>query len=772
MSNIRLTILNVAVISAVILCFEIIATRISSVIFVNNYAFMILSLAILGLACGGIYAYYRLQPKTDSEIKVVIWKTITLLALSLLIFIAAVTKLPFIQNPFVYFFLLFLPFFFGGIFYARIFETFATESFKMYAADLAGAAFGSVASILALNTLDPGNAIILLAILGFCSALTFKIGQLSKLKIISLYAFLIIAGSVLLLNGSKNLAGNIPIGDFPEKDFHYTYPHLNTQSIITDSRWSIFGRSDLVEYSHQNRVKHLFVDGAAGSQMLRFDGNLNSQDPVLSNLLLSTTSFIPFLFLSPDEKNSMLVIGPGGGKEVLSGLVTGVNEITGVEINPDFVDIVKDQRSFNGGIYTDFPSVNIHVQEGRQYAKKAGSSYDLIVMALPSTQQLQSIDNFALNENYLLTVEAIQDYLDILTPEGQLVFTLHNPWELKRLVVSVIAAFSERGIDERESLNHFMIVEKEYAPTIVIKKNSFTRDQLKHYQNLVSRIPEMAPTVTYLPSQWNSLANTSVNYFLSEINNGRRSLEQIIQNQTYDVSASYDDKPYFYKIEWGVPANFKWLFFSVFAANLLLIGIPLARIRRLKNRSSILKPLAIFISIGAGFMILEISLFQKLILFLGSPTVSLSILLSSLLVGMGTGSFYGNKFYAEAPEKRIFYITLLICIMGIMIIYAYPLILNKLLVYDLIYRAIITFLLLLPLGFLLGIPFPSSIQLLEKSKSEPFIPWMYGVNGAMSVLGSILAVIFSMLWGFTPAFLLGLSFYFLLILLLFKNRNN
>ena len=107
----------------------------------------------------------------------------------------------------------------------------------------------------------------------------------------------------------------------------------------------------------------------------------------------------------------MIVIGPGGGKDVLTGLLAGVDDITGVEINPDIVNIVKDHKEFNGGIYTDFPNVNILVKEGRHYIKQEQRKYDLIVMALPSTEQLQNIDNFAMNENYLLTIEAIKDYL-------------------------------------------------------------------------------------------------------------------------------------------------------------------------------------------------------------------------------------------------------------------------------------------------------------------------------------------------------------------------
>jgi spermidine synthase len=176
----------------------------------------------------------------------------------------------------------------------------------------------------------------------------------------------------------------------------------------------------------------------------------------------------------------MLIIGPGGGKEVLIGMFSSVQNITAVEINPDFVALVKNYRKFNGGIYTDFPNVHVLVQEGRHYIKRSNEKFDLIVMALPSTEQMQSIEPFAMSENYLLTVEAIQDYLKILTPEGSLIFTVHNTWELLRLIVTTASAFQEIGIESSDMQNHFAVLEAEYAPTIVIKRNAFTKEEVSH----------------------------------------------------------------------------------------------------------------------------------------------------------------------------------------------------------------------------------------------------------------------------------------------------
>jgi len=773
MQNTKLVYLNLIIISASVICFEILSTRISSVVFVNNYAFIILSLAILGLGCGGIYSYYKIKKIGSNDLSKFFAKIIVLVGIAFSIFIIAVIKLS-ITNPFIYFLLLFLPFFCAGIVYSQFFKLFAGNSFKLYASDLSGAATGSLGSIGIFHIFSAPNAILFLSLIVFCSALSFLIPSFKKNKIIGLFSILFLFITLLLFNGTANLLGNVPIGKYSEKDYYHVYPDAENLSQIIDSRWSIHGRSDLVAYINQDEVRQLFIDGAAGTQMYRFSGDVKNFSPLLYNLLMRHTTTIPLLFLRDYEKDNMLVIGPGGGKEVLTGLLDGINNITGIEINPDFVDIVKKYKDFNGGIYTDFPNVKILVQEGRHYIKKADQQFDLIVMALPSTEQLQSIDNFAMNENYLLTVESLKDYMKILTPEGRLVFTVHNRWELIRLIVTALTAFKEEGINYKDAINHFIIIAQDYTPTIVIKKAAFTESEIVYIKNVISRIPKELPSVTYLPYNIKDAKDTRENQLLKSIKEGETSLNNYISNDPYDISPVRDDSPYFYKVKRGIPDDYFWLFIGVVVFCLIVILIPYSlikkKIKRI-DRKALSVPLLIFICIGAGFMILEISLFQKLILYLGSPTVSLSILLSSLLIGMGSGSYFGGKIYINNHLKRLYITSLLIVVVGIVFFILYPLVLNELLTYNLYLRAVISFLMILPLGFLLGIPFPTSLQILKSGNNENLIPWMYGVNGIMSVLGSVLAAILSMLYGFTISFFAGLFFYLIIFNITRSNRK-
>jgi hypothetical protein len=773
MKNLKTVNLNIFLISAVVISFEILSTRISSVVYVQNYAFIILSLAILGLGSGGVFAYYKVKNDNNAEdlLTKIIFRFLILMGVSILIFILSVTLFKLII-PFIYFFLLLLPFFFAGIVYAKLFEYYADKCFKLYASDLSGAALGSVIPLIIFNVFNAPNAVLFLALVlfGYAFSLTKKI--LNKRTILGIYTILVLCTGLLFIFGKNDFLGRVPIGNYPEKDFYYVYEGMNVESKIIESRWSVNGRADLVEYNFQSIVRYLFVDGSAGSQMFRFNGNITNHDKLLNKLLLEFTTSIPFLFLKENEKNNMLVIGPGGGKEILTGLLGGVKNITGVEVNGDFVNIVKQFRSYNGGIYTDFPNVNIVIEEGRHYVKRSTEKWDVLLMALPSTEQIQSIDNFASNENYLLTVEAIKDYLKILSNQGSIIFTVHNRWELVRLLVTAFYAFEEIGINNHDALNHFIVLGDEYAPTIVIRKNSYTTEEINYIKNVISHFPKEIPRITYLPYNWQNVDNSFENRLLKSINANELILPKFIKLNTSDISPVRDDSPYFYKVNRGAPTEYLILLLLVVGISLIVILYPYFKLNiNSKNKSekqSILFSLAGFTLIGIAFMILEISLFQKLVLVLGSPTISLSVLLASMLIGMGSGSYFGSKLYSNNNIQRMRLVLLLLIIVGILI-YAYsPSILYTLLHLNKFIRSLFCFLFIFPLAFLAGILFPSLIQLLNNGKMNKYIPWMYGVNGVTSVLGSILAVVLSMIWGFNITMLAGISTYFLLFIFLFN----
>jgi spermidine synthase len=759
MNNTSSAYLSLFLLSASMLCFEIVSTRIASVIFVQDYAFITLSLALLGIGGGGVFSYYKIKAAAGPSR--LVYRALFALGLLLCIFITAIIELS-ITSPVVFLLFVVLPFFASGVIYAQIYKTYPTSSSRLYASDLSGAAVGSVASLGLIGVFGAPNSIIFVALVVF-TLFAFSLHPLiTSRKRVSVYSILAISFAVLIFNGRNEFLGMVPIGNFPDKDFYHVYPDASTSSTIIDSRWSIYGRSDLVQYSHQDMVRQLFVDGAAGTQVYRFNGNIQNTQSILQELLLHHTNAIPFLCLNRGEKRSMLVIGPGGGKEVLLGLFGEADTITGVEVNPDFVKIVKEHKGFDGGIYSDFSNVNIIVEEGRHYVKQSHGVFDLLVMALPSTAQMQNIEPFATSENYLLTKEAIEDYLKKLTSEGRMIFTVHNEWELMRLIATSASVFQDMGVPTDEIKNHFVVFEAEYAPTVVIKKNAFTLDETQRWRKTCMTLPRGLPTVTYLPCGMTDSSKSQLNQFLVGASQSPERLRTYIRRSGYDISPCTDDRPYFYKIFRGIPDEYLWLLVGTVGFNLLVVWFPSRFIRRKavdKSSPKVFVPLMILICTGIGFMVLEVTLFQKLVLYLGSPTISLSILLSSLLVGMGTGSYVGGNMFGPDVRKRLYVVSIAIVVVGILLFVVSPAILVRSLEFELPLRAATSFLVVLPLAFFLGIPFPSCIQLLTLGRNDRYIPWMYGVNGSMSVLGSVLAVVLSMLFGFTPAYFVGLVFY-------------
>jgi hypothetical protein len=206
MNNNRLVYLSLFLLSASILCFEIISTRISSVIFANDYAFIIVSLAMLGLGSGSIYSYYKIRISAFAEKVKIISRTLTIIGGSLLLFIVSVIVLS-VTIPFIYFTLLFIPFFLAGIVYAQIYKMYAEYSFKIYAADLSGGALGSVVSLGFINVVGAPNSILFLAIIIFSVALSFAQSWIGKKKIITSYSILFISFIVLSYNGKKEFLG-------------------------------------------------------------------------------------------------------------------------------------------------------------------------------------------------------------------------------------------------------------------------------------------------------------------------------------------------------------------------------------------------------------------------------------------------------------------------------------------------------------------------------------------------------------------------------------
>ena len=765
--------LSTAFISYGVLSFEVVLTRIFSVMLSYHFVFAIISFALLGLGMGGMLLkrWQKWFPASDYR------QNAALFALMIAASVIAIIKLPvFATSAFVdlrlwiYILLTTLPFFFAGLTLAHIFREFAHRSSVLYGLDLLGATLGALTVVPLLNAFGGVNAALVIAAITALGALVigFSTGKIPLVNFsLSGIVFIIF---VMAIPGY--LSTEVPIARDPNKDLYRFLQNPRDTVEIIETRWSAFGRTDLVRSELTPDQMTIFVDGAAGSAMYNLDSLLANEEQ-RAHLVHHFGEFFPFFFLKENEKNSALIIGPGGGRDVVVALLGDVKSITAVEVNPDVVKIVKDYENFNGGIYSKLANIQPVVQEGRNFLRSTSEKYDLIMLALPITKSSRSVEGYALTENFLFTVEAFEDFLNHLTPEGRIVIVAHNDPEIYRLISLALSAFKQRNIGEADAMKHIYTLASGMMPTIVIKNRPFDSPAAEARHSLLHQagfdrgnyfVPFVKQQVVRAEDRLGiDLELRMFDQILVDISEGNLTLEHLIHGASIDLRPVTDDSPFFYKFEPGLPQPFGWFsLLIIFVIGLLVVPLTVNRKVATANYS-VLKPfslypqmklyLLIFFLLGAGFMLIEISFLQKLTLYIGQPVMALTVLLFSLLLGTGLGSLCSA--FTKNYLHRVIAVTSL-CIIILTIVYS--LYLPDFFATNLDPK-ITAALFLLPLGFFLGFPFPLSIRLMKTMNLEHYVDWMWGVNGIASVVGSALTMIIGILSGFSTALYLGMVLY-------------
>jgi len=429
--------------------------------------------------------------------------------------------------------------------------------------------------------------------------------------------------------------------------------------------------------------------------------------------------------------------------------------------------------------------VRVVVDEGRNFLKRQKEKYDLIMLSLPVTQSSRSLEGYALTESFLFTTDSINDYLEHLTDEGRLVVVTHDDVTMWKLLSISLKALEERGVSNTAAFQQIYMLGLSSAnvyPLFVLKKTPFAPAEafLRH-----ERMLELGyePTLSYFPYLEQA---GMVNPLLLALSSGKVSLSEVAQNMArelnLDISPATDNSPFFYKISPGLPQPVAIVFWlSVVIMLLVLLVPPLywkwrpaqreTRQTRVRSPSqNLLKPVVLFSMLGIGFMLVEISLIQKFILYLGQPVLSMAVLLFSLLVGAGIGSLYSGRLAPERLGRGI--ATASLAIVAVITAYTFLLspIFNQLLGQALAVRLLAMVVMLVPLGFLMGFPFPLGIRALREAGMERYIPWMWGINGVGSVLGSVVTIAVAIGFGFTQALLVGAGCY-LIVFLTFRKRG-
>jgi hypothetical protein len=725
------------------LMLEILITRVYSVIIWYGYAFVAISVAMLGLSFGGIFSHFFVKVKAVLE-KITIATLI--FSISIPISLYAVLQVPLSMYVlYAYYAFSVIPFFFCGVCVSAIFQNQKKAAYGLYFADMIGASIGCFLVEPLLGPLSAVEAIIFLSVIVSAAGMLFAIAT-QKRKLIALACVFITLSSFLVVGNLETSAINI-VPNVTKSLFRVLQSDTSLTDVSTD--WNSISRVDVVKGYPGPILANIFIDADAGTAVYNWNGSLSSLDFLKSNIYYTPYNVV-------NNPKDVLVIGSGGGGDILCALEGGSSSVTAVEVNPLVIQAVKSLS----GVYSydngnpPFDDVHEVVEDGRSFISRTNIHYDVIVLTLVDSWAALSSGGYALAENYLYTTQAFQQYYDHLTERGTLSMTR---WitEVPKLVATATQVLQSEGVPTTEIGKHIAITTwhdsagREMAD-FMLKKTPFTIQEAQTLQNTTISMSSNNE-LQYVPYVYEQ--GPYVSLF-----NGSVSLQQFISQSPTQIQPATDDSPFYFSFEKGIPDSMQPLIIFAIAATIVVAALPLLRKRSAKKTFNALPFVAYFAALGLGYMLVEITLVQKFILFLGNPTLTLSVILFTLLLATGLGSFAGN-FIKSGLKKKV----LLACTLTVGLILAYILVLNPVLSLVLpqgiMARIFVSVFMLFPLGFFMGIPFPTGIKFLSTGDSKISIQWMWAINGIMSVLGSVMATVIGLTMGLSFGLIIAVACY-------------
>lgn len=763
-----------------VLAFEVALSRAFSVLLRFHFVFLAISLATSGLGLGGLADYLtgRLLHRTgavNAHLSLRAAALAILYPLSICLLFA--TPLAgYLTSVWVVSGVCILPFFLAGTLLSRIFAEHSQAGGTLYFADLLGAALGSFLVIGALQLMGATNVPFVCGIMaaGAAVALAFMGGsrpeaaptRLARLVGVGLLPLLLLALGANVRLHVVDLP-IMPLRDDPAaKPLYRELGDPKIGAKIVYSEWNAFARTDVVTNAQADGTTnphddmYIYTDGEVPTNMLWFPGRL----PQLKSRLQTFIGFRPFDWFRPDK---VLLIGPGGGLDVLLASATGAREITGVELNPSIPRIVRRFGDFNGHIY-DRQNVRLFVDEGRSFVRRSRAQYDLIYMALTKTATTAS-NSLALVEGYIYTQEGFEDYLRHLTPNGKIAMVLQEPGLLLRTMLTALDALQHEGMTREQALDSIIVANVPqalynmgpYRQLLIVSKAPFDRAvsaRLAKETVAIGFEPGYFPgAYEPVPYSWLSQQHATTPEFVAAWN------QWLFGEQLLNILPRTDDQPFVVDLTFHLPRQFLALLIGALVLSAVFSVVAMARQRSAGTGAS-LGAVVYFAFLGAGFMLVEIALIQKLVLYLGYPVLSLSVILFALLLGGGLGSLLSQRWDVSLASRVAGAAACGVVVYGVALQFGQGPIVAATLGWDIRLRCLLTMLMLLPLGMALGMPFPTGLRAVG-ARAQSFVPWMWGVNGLMSVVGSVGAMMIAKFWGFHMTLWSGWAVYLLTALL-------
>ncbi|MFQ5416704.1 MAG: hypothetical protein ACE5FL_06610 [Myxococcota bacterium] len=663
-----------------------------------------------------------------------------------------------------------IPFFFSGLVISLGLRGASDRVDRLYFWDLVGAGLGCGSAVAIMNYVTPPGSVFVAGAVFALAALVFSCGGAARVV-------------------AATLAGALALGSFHADKLPFTAArskHLAVmmKTLLMEPReevWTALFRTDLIEDVKADtrcggpgasvsapktgceRPRYWIAhDASAGAPIYDMEGLPYQKG--LDYYIVRT----PYLISNPDP--SVLIIGVGGGRDIVVARQYGASHVTGLELDPVALKWLHDDLDATHEFFSS-PEIELVAGEGRHYARTTDRKFDVIQITGVDTLAAEYSGSYVLAENYLYTVESFHEYLDHLSPGGILSIATGNlspdaPRAAGRILSIAHRALEERGI--ADPAKHIAVLDSAtLLVSTLIRLEPFTRAETA---KLADYAAEYDFRVLHLPGERGG--NPVIEALVRATSNEREQLEAKLPHL---VHATTDDRPFFFTFfRWtelfgpdGVTPSHSTALGQIILGMLVIALTVLGAIFILGplaafNRRGVLRPgslgvLGYFVSLGLGFMLFEISLIQKFVLFLGYPTYSLTVTLFSLLLFLGCGSFFSARWVGR---ERVVLPLAVVAIGALALFYArgLPIIQDGLLGAPIAVRVLVTVLVLMPLGLVLGMFFPLGIRR-AAAIHDDLVPWAWAINGCASVTGGVVTIALAMSFGFTKVWALSVVIY-------------
>ncbi len=762
------------------LLLELALTRLFSVVLFYHFAFLAISIALLGLGAGGVFAYLGKSQLSRLETRPLAATLCCLNAIVIPIVLEIVLHVP-VSLELSWSNLLKLtslylsaavPFLLTGLLFSAVFARETRTITRLYGADLLGGALACLLVVPLLNWVGGPNAILfagmVMALAGAVWAGSFPMRKIAGA----------IAG-VLVVLIAINHSGRVI-------DVVYAKGMFRDRAWVEFARWNAISR---VEVDRQgDNAKAIVIDADASTYIMNVDPhawqgtdwqkNLMASPPALANVLRPHGEFA--------------IIGPGGGVDVLRAVANGSPSVTGIEINPIIANsIMRGTYAAYAFHLYERPEVHIHVTDGRSFVRNARQNFDVVQMTLVDTWASTAAGAFALSENSLYTVDAFREYFEHLKPDGMIAVTrweFRQPREALRVVSVATEALHQLGVEN--PAKHFIVVsegdlDEDGIPVVVLaKKSPFTPEEEEAVKRHLEDNEDLV--ALYTPSQ------PGQNPFSAMI--VRNNPRAFARDYPYNVAPVDDNAPFFFftlktdqilhdgglqrGIDWKVNLGVVVLgivFVISLVAVFTFLVVPMALRGGRRQRAL---PLLYFVAVGLGYILVEIAFIQRFVLFLGHPTYALTVVIFLLLLSSGTGSLMSRPWLSETARGWIPLVLLIFAIA----LYTWGLtgLLSSLIGLPFAIKLVVSALVLVPLGFAMGMPFPTGLRAMTKTmvvelpasefgeppnSEDTAVEWAWAMNAASSVLGSVLAMVIAIHFGLNFTLACGAAAYALALAL-------